>query len=194
MNTRQQAAALAELYDAAKVPAQWSTALQRVAAAVGGIGAGQAIFNRRTGTVEWVTITGACAALEPRYISHYAALDPYAPALKAQPARRWLTLSRSLRAGVSASNEWYNDFILKSGVTDMLAAKMYEDDETTVLLGIHRGPASDRAVAHFNAGQEGQMRVPRRSAEGRRFDERRHHLMTADADGCSQYVPRVRHL
>jgi DNA-binding CsgD family transcriptional regulator len=152
MNTRQQTAALAELYDAAKVPAQWSTALQRVAAAVGGIGAGQAIFNRRTGTVEWVTITGACAALEPRYISHYAALDPYAPALNAQPARRWLTLSRSLRAGVSASNEWYNDFILKSGVTDMLAAKMYEDDETTVLLGIHRGPASDRAVAHFNAG------------------------------------------
>jgi hypothetical protein len=54
MNTRQQAAALAELYDAAKAPAQWSAALQRVAAAVGGIGAGQAIFNKRTGAVEWV--------------------------------------------------------------------------------------------------------------------------------------------
>jgi DNA-binding CsgD family transcriptional regulator len=29
---------------------------------------------------------------------------------------------------------------------------MYEDEDTTVLLGIHRGPASDRAVAQFNAG------------------------------------------
>src|SRR5688572_4771085 len=29
---------------------------------------------------------------------------------------------------------------------------MYEDEDTTVLLGIHRGPSSDRAVAQFNAG------------------------------------------
>src|SRR5262245_38172412 len=152
MNTRQQTAALAELYDAAKVPAQWPAALQQVATAVGGIGAGQAIFNRRTGAVEWVAITGPCAALEPRYISHYAPLDPYAPALHAQPPRRWLTLSRSLRENLCVSQEWYNDFVVKSGVADMLAAKMYEDDDTTVLLGIHRGPASDRAVAHFNAG------------------------------------------
>jgi DNA-binding CsgD family transcriptional regulator/PAS domain-containing protein len=49
-------------------------------------------------------------------------------------------------------NAWYNDFILKSGIADIVAAKTYEDDDTTVLLGIHRGPASDRAVAQFNAG------------------------------------------
>lgn len=152
MNTRQQAAALAELYDAAKVPAQWPSALQGVAAAVGGIGAGQVIFNRPTGAVEWVTITGPCAALEPRYISHYSPLDLYAPTLRAQPVRRWLPLSRSLPAGAVVGNAWYNDFILKSGVADILAAKMYEDEDTTVLLGIHRGPASDRAVAQFNAG------------------------------------------
>ena len=152
MNTRQQTAALAELYDAAKVPAQWPAALQGVAAAVGGIGAGQVIFNKPTGAVEWVTITGPCAELEPRYISHYAPLDLYAPTLRAQPARRWLPLSRSLPAGAVVGNAWYNDFILKSGVADILAAKMYEDDDTTVLLGIHRGPASDRAVAQFNAG------------------------------------------
>jgi DNA-binding CsgD family transcriptional regulator/PAS domain-containing protein len=152
MSTRQQAAALADLYDAAKIPAQWPAALQGVASAVGGIGAGQVVCNKRTGGVEWVTITGPCAALEPRYISHYAPLDLYAPVLQARPARRWLPLSRTLPDGGVAGNEWYNDFILKSGVADILAAKMYEDQDTTVLLGIHRGPASDRAVAQFNAG------------------------------------------
>ena len=157
MGTRQQNAALAQLYDAAKVPAQWPAALQGVAAAVGGIGAGQAIFNKRTGAVEWVTITGPCAALEPRYISHYAPLDPYAPVLHAQPPRRWLSLSRSLRAGARISTEWYTDFILRSGIADMIAAKMYEDEDTTVLLGIHRGPASDRAVAQFNASVRGLL-------------------------------------
>jgi DNA-binding CsgD family transcriptional regulator/PAS domain-containing protein len=152
MSIRQQTAALAALYDAAKVPSQWPAALQGIAAAVGGIGAAQVIFNKPTGAVEWVTITGPCAELEPRYISHYASLDLYAPTLRAQPARRWLPLSRSLPAGAVVGSEWYNDFILKSGVADVLAAKMYEDDDTTVLLGIHRGPASDRAVAQFNAG------------------------------------------
>jgi DNA-binding CsgD family transcriptional regulator len=173
MMTRQQAAALAELYDAAKVPAQWPVALQAVAAAVGGIGAGQAIFNRRTGVVEWVTITGPCAALEARYISHYAPLDPYPPVLHAQPARRWLTLSRSLRASACVSREWYNDFILKSGVADMVAAKMYEDEDTTVLLGIHRGPASARAAAQFNAGvralQQPLVRATRQHVAFRRM-------------------------
>ncbi len=152
MSIRQQTAALSALYEAAKVPAQWPTALQDVAAAVGGIGAAQVIFNKHTGAVEWVTITGPCAELEPRYIGHYAPLDLYAPTLRAQPVRRWLPLSRSLPAGAVVGREWYNDFILKSGVADVLAAKMYEDDDTTVLLGIHRGPASDRAVTKFNAG------------------------------------------
>ena len=152
MSLRQQTVALAALYDAAKVPAQWPAALQGVAAAVGGVGAGQVIFNKPTGAVEWVTITGPCAELEPRYISHYAPLDLYAPVLHAHPVRRWLPLSRSLPAGAVVGNAWYNDFILKSGIADIVAAKMYEDDDTTVLLGIHRGPASDRAVAQFNAG------------------------------------------
>src|SRR5688572_18213399 len=130
MSIRQQTAALAALYDAAKVPAQWSAALQGVAAAVGGVGAGQVIFNKPTGAVEWVTITGPCAELEPRYISHYAPLDLYAPVLHAHPVRRWLPLSRSLPAGAGVGNAWYNDFILKSGVADILAAKMYEDENT----------------------------------------------------------------
>jgi DNA-binding CsgD family transcriptional regulator len=151
MNTRQQTAALAQLYDAAKVPAHWPAALQGVAAAVGGIGAGQVICNKRTGGVEWVTITGPCAELAPRYIDHYAPLDLFVPMLRACPARRWLPLSRTLPGGAVVGNEWYNDFILKSGIADILAAKMYEDEDTTVLLGIHRGPASDRAVAQFNS-------------------------------------------
>ncbi|HKP23149.1 MAG TPA: hypothetical protein VJV39_04755 [Dongiaceae bacterium] len=157
MYTRQQTAALAQLYEAAKVPAQWPTALQGVASVVGGIGAGQVIISKRTGSVEWVTITGPCAELEPRYISHYASMDLYAPALRAQPARRWLPLSRSVTPGETVGNEWYNDFILKSGIADILAAKMYEDEDSTVLLGIHRGPASERAIGQFNANVRALM-------------------------------------
>jgi DNA-binding CsgD family transcriptional regulator len=157
MRTRQQTAALAELYDAAKVPGQWSAALQGVATAVGGIGAGQVICNRRTGGVEWVTITGPCAEFEPHYISHYAPLDLYAPLVRAHPPRRLLSLSDSVPAEAVAGNAWYNDFILKSGVADILAAKTYEDEDTAVLVGFLRGRGSVRAVEQFNANVRALM-------------------------------------
>ena len=66
-------------------------------------------------------------------------------------------MSRSLPADAVVGNAWYNDFILRSGVADILAAKMYEDEDTTVLLGIHRGPGSERAAAQFNASVRALM-------------------------------------
>jgi PAS domain-containing protein/DNA-binding CsgD family transcriptional regulator len=146
-----QTRAVAQLYDAAKTPELWSAALQRIASLVGGIGAGHLVQNRRTGAVEWVTVTGPCAELEPRYIDFYAPLDLFAPMLAAAPAGRWLPLSRCVSDREAGRNAWYNDFILKAGIADILAAKIYEDDNTSVLVGIQRGAASDKAVSQFNA-------------------------------------------
>src|SRR5262245_57529804 len=151
MQTRQQARAIAQLYDAAKTPELWSAALQRIADLVGGIGAGHVVQNRRTGAVDWVTVSGPCAEYEPRYIDFYAPRDLFVPLLVAAPPGRWLPLSRHVSKRDAARNDWYNDFIIKTGIADVLAAKVYEDDSTIVLLGIQRGAASDKAVAQFNA-------------------------------------------
>src|SRR4029453_17142530 len=94
MPSRQQARVVEQLYDAAKTPGLWSAALQRIADMVGGIGAGYVVQNRRTGAVEWVTVTGPCAELEPRYIDFYAPRDLYVPLLSAAPLGRWMPLSR----------------------------------------------------------------------------------------------------
>ncbi|HEV8391935.1 MAG TPA: hypothetical protein VGQ35_18930 [Dongiaceae bacterium] len=145
-----QTRAVAQLYDAAKMPERWSVALQRIARSVGGIGAGHVIYNKRTGAVEWVAVTGPCAEFESRYIDFYAAKDLYAPILFASSAGRWLPMSRTLSKTEIGRNEWYNDFIVKTGISDILAAKVYEDDHTSVLLGIQRAASSERAAAQFN--------------------------------------------
>ena len=169
----QQTRAVAQLYDAARTPELWSAALLRVATIVGGVGAGYVIQNRRTGAVDWVTVAGVCAALEPRYISFYAARDLFAPLLSAATLGRWLPLSRCVSRREAARNEWYNDFIVKSGIADVLAAKVYEDDDISVLLGIQRGVASDKAAAQFNARvrslQQPLARAARLQVEFRRI-------------------------
>lgn len=151
MPSPQETRAVAQLYDAAKTPELWSAALQRIANLVGGIGAGHLVQNRRTGAVEWVTVTGPCAELEPRYIDFYAPLDLFAPMLAAAPPGRWLPLSRCVPEREAGHNAWYNDFIVKTGIADIMAAKVYEDDSTSVLVGIQRGTATDKAVSQFNA-------------------------------------------
>lgn len=151
MPKHQETQAIAQLYDAARTPDLWSSALQQLATLVGGVGAGHVVYNRRTGMVDWVTLTGPCAEFEPTYVSYYAPQDLFAPILVTMEPGRWLPLSRCVSATEAKRNPWYNDFILKTGVADCLAVKAYEDDDTSVLLGIQRAPSSDRAAASFNA-------------------------------------------
>lgn len=151
MLKQQEAQAIAQLYDAARTPGFWSSALQQLATLVGGIGAGHVVYDRRTGSVDWVTLTGPCAEFEPKYASYYAPRDLFAPILVTMAPGRWLPLSRCVSATEAKRNPWYNDFILKTGVADCLAVKVYEDEDTGVLLGIQRAPSSDKAAASFNA-------------------------------------------
>ncbi|MEZ5833355.1 MAG: hypothetical protein R3D05_19445 [Dongiaceae bacterium] len=142
--------AVTQLYDAAKTPELWSAALQHVADLVGGVGAGHVIQNKRTGAVEWVTVTGPCAEFESRYIDFYAARDLFAPILFMAMQGRWLPMSRVLPKTEIGRNEWYNDFIVKTGIVDILAAKVFEDDHTRVLIGIQRTRGSDKAATQFS--------------------------------------------
>ena len=151
MTTSQQTRAVAQLYDAAKVPDSWATALQQIAQLAGGVGTGHLVYNKRAGAIEWVTVTGPCAELESRYINFYASKDLFAPVLFAAAPGSWLPMVRCLPKTELGRNEWYNDFIVRTGITDILGAKVYEDDHVSVLIGIQRAGSSQRALSQFNA-------------------------------------------
>jgi DNA-binding CsgD family transcriptional regulator len=79
------------------------------------------------------------------------ALDPYRPICHAAPTGCWVRLSNCLPAPVLRKDEWYNDFVVKCGVRDIVGAQLYEDYSHTAILGIHYGihqpsDASSRAA------------------------------------------------
>jgi hypothetical protein len=60
-----------------------------------------------------------------RYITYYATLDPYRPVLGSAPSGSW-ELSKCLPRTVLRSDEWYNDYILKGGIRDIIGTRLFD--------------------------------------------------------------------
>lgn len=135
---------VAQLYDAALAPDLWPTALQSLTECVGAIGACYIIRNKQTGGVDWVIFSGPCAELKPDYVGYYSRLDPYTPIFDDAPTGNWMRLSKSLPEAVLHSNEWYNDFVVKCGIDDILGVKLRDGRARVTDFGIHWGPGQTR--------------------------------------------------
>jgi DNA-binding CsgD family transcriptional regulator len=65
-----------------------------------------------------------------------------------------MRLSEHLSAPELRRNEWYNDFVLKSGVRDIIAAQISNTGSHTVVFGIHEGigekPLRTSHLKHLN--------------------------------------------
>ena len=125
---------LSTLHDAAISADAWPEALQRLMDEVGVAGAALIVTNKTTGTVDEAVFCGLSAELKPRYVEHYAALDPYSPLLDA----RWTMLSACLPEAVLRRSEWYNEFVLSCGVRDILGARLIDTAGHSVILGVHQ--------------------------------------------------------
>jgi DNA-binding CsgD family transcriptional regulator len=125
-------------YDAAISPNRWASALQAVTSYVGAAGAAYIIFEKQSRQVDWACFTGPSVEMKRDYVRHYAALDPYLPILTSAPYGKWLALSECLSEPVLRSDEWYNDFHLKSGVGDILGVRLFDSSSHAVFLGVHQ--------------------------------------------------------
>jgi DNA-binding CsgD family transcriptional regulator len=135
---------LAHIHEAALEPALWPAALDALAAAVGAVGAACILSDTQTGEVEWASFVGPSTGFKPEYVSHYAGLDPYRPVLEAAPSGRWLRLSQCMPGNYRRS-EWYNDFVVKAGVGDILGARLFDSRAGTMIFGIHYGLYQERS-------------------------------------------------
>ena len=113
----------------------WRDTLNLLTDALGVAGAACIISNRRTGRVDWACLSGPSAKLQPNYINHYAPLDPLIPLLNV--GLGWTKLSECLPNSVLRKSEWYNDFVLSSGIRDILGARVLETPSHFVTFGFH---------------------------------------------------------
>ena len=114
----------------------WTSVLQSVTGAVGAIGAAYIVRNERTGRIDWANFLGPSAEFTSDYITRFAAKDPFTDLLMGHEGT-WMRLSEQLPE--LCRNEWYNGFVLKSGVRDIIAAQLTNTGTHTVVLGIHEG-------------------------------------------------------
>jgi hypothetical protein len=127
---------IAKVHDAGLTPDAWPEALEALTDATGIAGAACIAFNKATGRVDWVRLSGLSAAFESKYLNHYAPLDPFSPLLNVEPG--WGKLSECLPASVLARSEWYNDFVLACGVRDIVGTRLVETPSHFAIFGLHQ--------------------------------------------------------
>jgi DNA-binding CsgD family transcriptional regulator len=144
----------AAISDAALDPDQWSVALQLVTRATDTVGAAVIVRDNRTNSAQWVNFVGESAELAAPYIDYYSKLDRYSIFLEQSPSNRLIRLSEAIPQSDLRTDEWYNDFVLKCGVGDLVGSRIHGSDSHTVLLGIHEGigraPLTPESVAGLN--------------------------------------------
>jgi PAS domain-containing protein len=127
------------IFDAALTPELWPDALHAIAEAAGPAGAGYLVRNKRTARIEWISWFGPSAEFKADYVSYYAALSPYRPLLDNAPRGTWLRLSKCLPQTVLRTDEWYNDFLVRAGVSNILGIRLFDDGTHSTIFGFHRG-------------------------------------------------------
>ena len=115
----------------------WAEALPLISNALSASGAACFACNEETNGVEWVYIHGPLSNRTPEYLDYYAPLDIFRPMVSAPPRPGWQTLSESIPQSTLAQSEWYQDFILPSGVTDVLSIQPYQSGPRRVIFGLH---------------------------------------------------------
>ncbi len=120
--------------DAASSPEAWPEVLEKLTEAAGAGGAALIILNKTTRQVGEACFSGLSAGFRSDYVRHYAAVDPYSPLLDGN----WTRLSECLPRSTLRISEWYNDFVLTCGVSDILGIRLAETPHHRVIFGIHQ--------------------------------------------------------
>jgi PAS domain-containing protein len=128
----------ATITNAAVAPHLWSDALALLAESVGAVGAAYFVSNERVRHVDWACLSGPSNELTLEFVQYYAAIDPYTPLLNTAPPQMWTRLMECLPKNILDKDEWYNDFVVKSGVRDILGSRLAGGVANTAHIGLHQ--------------------------------------------------------
>jgi len=160
---------MAGLHDAVLDPREWPVVLRSLVETLGVAGAAYFVRDNRSGAIEWASFFGPTTGFKSEYLTHFSSLDPFANLL-AQGAPGWTRLTQSLPAPMLRHDEWYNDFVMMSGIGDVVGARLASVGSHTAFFGIHEGigqnqigpsggPPLDRVLARLSKAADVQLRL-----------------------------------
>jgi DNA-binding CsgD family transcriptional regulator len=105
---------------------------------VGSSGADYLVVNTFTRQVSSAFCRGIFAGRRKDYLVHYSKIDPFLAIQEETVCGSLTLLSERVPESVLRRDEWYNDYVLKGHVCDILGVKLHESQSHTVLLGLQR--------------------------------------------------------
>jgi DNA-binding CsgD family transcriptional regulator len=139
------------LHDAALDPHAWPGVLHQISAMLGVAGAAYFVRDSQSGRIDWATFTGPSVGFRPDYLGYYSSLDPFRDLLEKR-GPRWTRLTESLSDSVLHRDEWYNDFVLKCGIGDIVGAQLAKVGTRTAFFGIHEGVGQTPVIPALQRG------------------------------------------
>jgi DNA-binding CsgD family transcriptional regulator len=125
------------VYDAALDPDRWPAALQSLIGALDAIGAALIARNNLTGAVDWASFVGPSAGFKQDYIDYFSKRDRYTAVLDQSSSGSLVRLTDAIPPPDLRTDEWYNDFVRKCGVGDIIGSRIHDAGSHTISLGIH---------------------------------------------------------
>jgi DNA-binding CsgD family transcriptional regulator len=138
--------AVASIFDAVLDERLAPIALEAVAEHVGAAGAAYLLVNKLTRQVSSLVWWGCLSGTRAEYFARYSQIDPFREVQINAPCGTFMRLSECLPQSVLRHDEWYNDFIFRGGVCDILAVKLHESGLHMAILGLHQAVGDNRAV------------------------------------------------
>jgi len=128
---------VASVFDAVLDEQVAPSALQAVAGYVGAAGAAYLLVNKLTSQVSAVHRWGCATGSIPEYLTHYSKIDPFRPLQEKLASGSLGRLTERLPQSVLRRDGWYNDYLLKGGVCDILGTKLHESPSHMAIIGLY---------------------------------------------------------
>jgi DNA-binding CsgD family transcriptional regulator/PAS domain-containing protein len=130
---------VADIFAAAVDDRQTPRALEAVAKFAGVSGVGCVMRNKFTGPISSAAWWGSLTGRPADYMSHYGKIDPSRAIWDdAATCGRLLRVSECLPQSLLSNDEWYNDWLLKGGIRDILGTTLYESSSRKMSIGLYR--------------------------------------------------------
>lgn len=164
---------VAAFYSAAAGRTEWAVVLDDLATSLDAWATPLMGVDKRTGTMLFTHHGGPAApAVALDYMRGYHAIDPRAQLLMSLPYGAWVHCHEHFDERYVSTHPFYQEFLLPHGGRYVSGRKVFEDDETVMVLGLHRPAARGpfRSEEHpmlYRLGEhvEHAMRIYRRLRE-----------------------------
>src|SRR5262245_12186654 len=95
--------------------------------------------DRKLGTISFSATANVSEDAELEYVLRYCAIDPRVRVLLGDAPGTWLYCHELLSDAFVAQDPFYQGLIIPNGLRYVAGCKVYEDDNISMVLGLHQG-------------------------------------------------------